>query len=199
MIWLIKRLSPLPLVIVDTLCYHGVHDEAALKKPKDHIHRPIHCGHERVVGVRDRETIKVAAEAIDRTDTRTLTDSVHAWTEPATVVSTDEAPSYQRLNQPHQSVKQSTGEYVRGMAYTNWIVSFWAMLKRVCVGAFRRFRYKQMYRYVAEATGRHNVHPLGTSAQVASTFLAGIGKRLRYIDLMCPKWTHQPKLIRGWS
>ena len=88
---------------------------------------------------------------------------------------------------------------MRGMAHTNGIESFWAMLKRANLGVFRHFSYKHPHRYVAEATGRHNVHPLGTSAQVASTFLAGIGKRLRYIDLMCPKWTHQPKLIRGWS
>lgn len=50
-----------------------------------------------VVGIRDRETNKVASEAVDRTDARTLTDFVHAWTEPAALVITDEAPSYKPL------------------------------------------------------------------------------------------------------
>ena len=95
---------------MDSACYHGVDDETTLKKPNDYIHRPTRCGHERVVGVRDRETNKVTTEAIGRTDARTLTDSMQAWAEPATVVRTDEAPSEDRFNRPHQSLKHSVGE-----------------------------------------------------------------------------------------
>ena len=85
------------------------------------------------------------------------------------------------------------------MAHTNGIESFLAMLKRANLGVLRHFSFKQMYRYVAEATGRHNIHPLGTGAQMASTFPSGTGKRQRYIDLIGPKWTRQPKLIRSWA
>ena len=30
-----------------------MYDEATLQNPKDRIHRPTHCGHERVVGIRE--------------------------------------------------------------------------------------------------------------------------------------------------
>ena len=139
------------------------------------------------------------AEAIHRTDARTLTDSLHAWTEPATVVSTDEAPSDDRFNRPHQSIKHSIGEYMRGMAYTNGIESLWAMLKRANLGVFRHFSFKHQHRNVAKATSGLNVRALGTGAQMASTFPSGIGMRLRYIDLIGPKWMRQPKLIRSWA
>lgn len=152
-----------------------------------------------MVGNRDRETNKVAAEAIDRTDARTLTDSVHAWTEPATVVSTDEAPSDDRFNRPHQSIKHSIEEYVRGMAYTNGIESFLAMLKRANLAVFRHFRYKQMYRYVAEATGRHNIHPLHMSEQPRVTVISAFANRLPYAGVIRPKQTHQPALIKNWE
>ena len=141
-------------------------DEATLQNPKDNIHRPIHCGHERVVGDRDRETNKVAAEVKDRTDARILTDSVQAWTEPATVVRTDEAPSEHRLNRPHQSIKHSIGKYVRGMAHTNGMESFWAMLRRADLGVFRHFSYKHPHRYVAEAASGPKVRALDTAAQM---------------------------------
>ena len=164
-----------------------MHDEAALKNPKHHIHRPTHCGHERVAGVRDRETNKVATEAIVRTDARTLTDSVHAWTEPATVVSTDEAPSDDRFNRPHQSIKHSIGEYVRGMANTNGIESFWAMLKRAYIGVLHHFSYKHQHHYVATATGNHNIHPLHTTEQLRVTASSAFANRLPYAGVIRPK------------
>ena len=50
------------------------------------------------------------------------------------------------------------------MAHTNGIESFWAMHKRDYTGVFHYFSYKHRHRYVAEAAGRHNIHPLGTGA-----------------------------------
>ena len=185
--------------MVDSVCYHGVHDKATIQTPKDYIHRPARCGRERVVVVGNRETIMVAAVATDRTDARTLTDSVQAWTEPATVVSTGEAPSCNRLNQPHQSIMHSIGEYVRGMAYTNGIESFWATLKRAYIGVLHHFRYKQMYRYVAEATGRHNIHPLHTSEQMRVTVISAFANRLPYADINRPKHPRQQALIKNWE
>ncbi len=51
------------------------------------------------------------------------------------------------------------------MAHTNGIESFLAMLKRANLGVLRHFSFKQMYRYVAEATGRHNVAHVGATAR----------------------------------
>ena len=173
--------------MVDSVCYHGVHDKATIQNPKDYIHRPAHCRHERVVSVGNRETIKVAAEAMHRTDARMLTDSVHVWTEPATVVRTDEAPSDDRFNRPHQSIKHSIGEYVRGMAYTNGIESFLAMLKRANLGVLHRFSFKHLRPCVAEASGRQNIHPLHTAEQLRATVSSAFANRLPYAGVIRPK------------
>jgi len=45
-------------------------------------------------------------------------------------VYTDEATAYQALTRPHDTVKHSVSVYVNGMAHTNGIESFWAVLKR---------------------------------------------------------------------
>jgi len=37
---------------------------------------------------------------------------------------------------PHEKVKHSAGEYVRGNVHTNNIESFWSLLKRGVVGTF---------------------------------------------------------------
>ena len=46
------------------------------------------------------------------------------------MVYTDEAVAYWNLNRNHEAVAHGTGEYVRGMAHTNGMESFWSMLKR---------------------------------------------------------------------
>ena len=152
-----------------------------------------------VVGIRDRETGKVAAKAVERTDGRTLTDFVHAWTVPAAQVYTDDSPAYNRLNRPHESVKHSVGEYVRGMAHTNGIESLWAMLKRGYVGVFHHFSFKHLPRYIGEFTGRHNIRPMDTAAQMTALAQGAVSKRLTYAALIGPKETRQPKLIKDWE
>ena len=57
----------------------------------------------------------------------------------------------------HESVRHSVGEYVRGMAHTNGIESFWSMLKRAHKGVYHHFSVKHLQRYVDEFAGRHGV------------------------------------------
>lgn len=57
----------------------------------------------------------------------------------------------------HESVNHSVGEYVRDMAHTNGIESFWAVLKRGYYGTYHRISPKHLERYVTEFSGRHNV------------------------------------------
>ena len=56
---------------------------------------------------------------VEKTDGPTLQAFVHHRTEPTTLVYTDEAAAYNRLNRPHEAVAHSVGEYVRDMAHTN--------------------------------------------------------------------------------
>ena len=56
----------------------------------------------------------------------------------------------------HETVRHSVGEYVDGMAHTNGIESFWALLKRGYHGTYHHMSEKHLNRYVTEFAGRHN-------------------------------------------
>ena len=71
------------------------------------------------------------------------------------------------------------GEYVDGMAHTNGIESFWAMLKRGYKGTYHRMSAKHLQRYVNEFSGRHNVRDLDTLDQMVDIARGFVGKRLR--------------------
>ena len=57
----------------------------------------------------------------------------------------------------HETVNHSVGEYVRGMAHTNGIESFWAMHKRGYHGTYHHISAKHLHRYIVEFSGRHNL------------------------------------------
>ncbi len=98
---------------------------------------------------------------------------------------TDEQDSYKGLDAAlrHESVKQSAGEYVNGMAHTNSFESFWAMLKRGYMGNYHKMSVKNFARYVTEFAGRHNVRDLNTLAQMVALVRDLEDRRLRHTDL----------------
>ena len=149
-----------------------------------------------VAGVKDRNTNTVDAAVVARTDGPTLRTFVHERTQPDATVYTDEAAAYRRLNRPHEAVRHSAGEYVNGMAHTNGIESFWAMLKRGYIGIYHWMSAKHLHRYVNEFSGRHNIRPLDTLGQMAAMVRGMDGKRLTYAALIGPPPTRQPQLIR---
>ena len=100
-------------------------------------------------------------------------------------VYTDEAHAYRGLpGRRHETVKHSAGEYVRGMASTNGIESFWSMLRRGHDGTFHHFSEKHLDRYVTEFSGRHNIRNADTADQMAIIAKRSVGKRLRYRELV---------------
>ena len=122
---------------------------------------------------------------IKDTDAKTLQGFVRDHTEDGSTVYTDDATAYKGLKKRrHETVKHSVGEYVNGMASTQGIESFWAMLKRGYHGTFHHFSEKHMDRYVAEFAGRHNIRRVDTVDQMAITAKRMAGKRLRYADLI---------------
>ena len=84
----------------------------------------------------------------------------------------------------HGTVKHSIGEYVNGMAHTNGIESFWALLKRGYHGTYHHMSEKHLNRYVTEFAGRHNVRPADTVDQMQAMARNMAGRRLRYADLI---------------
>ena len=138
-----------------------------------------------VVGAKDRATNQVRAQVIPETDRLTLRTFVRENVEPGAVLYTDEAAAYKgEWGYDHEAVKHSVGEYVRGMAHTNGIESFWSMLKRAHKGVYHKISVKHLQRYVHEFAGRHGIRELGTLGQMGSLAQSMAGKRLTYKELI---------------
>ncbi len=100
-------------------------------------------------------------------------------------VYTDEAKVYNALDPlfDREAVNHSVSEYVRDMAHTNGMESFWSMLRRGHEGIYHKMSPKHLQRYVDEFAGRHNVRSADTVDQMKGLVTGMIGKRLRYEDL----------------
>ena len=123
------------------------------------------------------------ASVVPDTKGDTLCDFVAERITPETVVYTDEAAAYKQLPN-HEAVAHSVGEYVRGMAHTNGMESFWSMLKRAHMGTFHKISPKHLNRYVQEFACKHNMRDSGTLAQMRDTAALLIGRNLLYTDLI---------------
>ena len=137
-----------------------------------------------VIGMKDRDTNQVRAEAITVTDAETLHDFVEENTEEDAKVYTDEAAAYKGIDRDHEAVKHSVCEYVRGQAHTNGIESFWSMLKRAHAGTFHKISPKHLDRYVWEFAGKHNMRNSDTLAQMRDTVARFVGRNLLRRDLI---------------
>ena len=147
-------------------------------------------GKSAVVGMKDRETNKVTAEVVESTDGLTLQEFVMDQVATGAKVYTDDHRGYHGLPN-HQTVKHSVGEYVDGMAHTQGIESFWAILKRGYHGIYHRMSHKHLDRYVKEFAGRHNLRQKDTAVQMAALTRGMAGERLRYADLIAPVEQHE--------
>ena len=139
-----------------------------------------------VIGVKDRETGQVRAQAIESTDGDTLRGFVRDHTTTGAQVYSDGHGAYMVLEgeYKHAAVQHSVGTYVIEQAHTNGIESFWSMLKRGYIGTFHQMSEKHLQRYVTEFAGRHNARPLGTIDQMRRIVRGMVGRRLRYADLI---------------
>ena len=136
-----------------------------------------------MVGARDRATKQVTAKVVEDTDKKTLHGFVDDVVAPDSTVYTDDAPVYGSLRPPHDAVRHSVREYVRGQAHTNGIESFWSMLKRGYVGTYHKMSPKHLGLYVAEFQRRHNDRPADTIEQMEVVVAGMDGRRLRYREL----------------
>ena len=72
---------------------------------------------------------------------------------------TDEWTAYDNLGSKkyqHSKVNHGKGQYVTGIAHTNSIESFWALLKRGIVGQYHHVTEKHLNAYINEFCFRHN-------------------------------------------
>ena len=139
-----------------------------------------------VVGIKDRATNQVRAKVTESVAAPALQGLVVEHTAPGATVYSDDASAYESLPFPHETVKHSVSEYVRGMAHTNGVESFWATLKRAHKGVFHKFSPKHLDRYVQEFAGKHNIREADTANQMRTLVERMDGKRLRYRELIAP-------------
>ncbi|WP_425163703.1 IS1595 family transposase [Candidatus Binatus sp.] len=95
----------------------------------------------------------------ENADTETLTTFVRKTvSDRVSLVATDERAGYRLLKwaYPHEVVKHSDGEYVRGGVHTQNIESFWSLLKRGIMGNYHKVSAKYLPLYLNEFTFRFN-------------------------------------------
>ena len=136
-----------------------------------------------IVGAKDRATNEIRAEVVEGTDAKTLQGFVADHAAPGATVYTDEAAAYKGMPFKHESVRHSTGEYVKDMAHTNGMESFWATLKRAHKGVYHKISEKHLGRYVRQFAGKHNARAADTITQMGGVIAGMVGKRLMYRDL----------------
>ena len=159
------------------------------KEGNKHAKKKLHAGRGTVgkvpvVGVKHRETNQVQAEVITTPNKSTLQEFVVDNTSKDATVYTDEATAYRGMPRKHEAVKHSIGEYVRDGVHTNGIESFWAMLKRGYKGIYHKMSPKHLQRYIVEFQERYSSKAMDTINRMESIVKRGVGKRLRYQDLI---------------
>ena len=137
-----------------------------------------------VAGIKDRASGHVRAQVVPMVDGKTLREFIDWNADSEATVYTDDSTAYSGLNRPHETVKHSVSEYVNGMASTNGIESFWALLKRGYHGTFHHFSEKHADRYINEFAGRFNLRERDTVDIFKAVTRGMEGKRLRYRELV---------------
>ncbi len=155
------------------------HDSKKLKQGRGTV------GKTAVTGVKNRGSKQIRVKVVERIDSGTLQGFVRENVEEGSIIYTDAATAYQRMvDFEHKSVKHSVGEFVKGMASTNGIESFWAMLKRGYMGTYHKMSAKHLGKYVNEFVGRHNIRDLDTIEQMICLTRLLRGKRLQFKELI---------------
>lgn len=133
------------------------------------------------------ENGKVNAKVTQDVKKRSLHNFVSDSANSGATVVTDSFPAYRGLNSygyTHKVVNHSVGEYVKDMAHTNGIESFWALLKRGYYGVYHHMSKKHLHRYINEFSFRHNTAKVDTIDFISMTAKRMTGKRLTYKELI---------------
>ncbi len=138
-----------------------------------------------VVGIKEREGF-VQGKVVQDTSQDTLERMILQRVEPNTTIYTDEHKGYIGLDwygYTHETVNHSAKQYVDGMAHTNGIESFWALLKRGVYGIFHSISKKHLQRYVNEFSFRLNMTKATVKQFITFTCKHGLDKIRTFQDI----------------
>lgn len=135
-----------------------------------------------VAGIKQRGG-NVVTEMLPSTSKKTLHGFIGRHVKAGTTVYTDDHSSYLDMPYTHLTVRHSAKEFVNGMAHTNGIESFWALLKRGYYGVYHYMSEKHLHRYINEFANRQNTKDLSTLEFIEATAKRIAGKRLTYKEL----------------
>jgi len=131
---------------------------------------------------------KVRTQVVKRVDADTLKAFVLDNVDKYAKLITDEWPAYRGLGKEftfgHAVVNHSQGEYVRGDLSTNWIESFWSLLKKGIGGVFHHVSVKYLGLYCDEFCFRWNTRKDSDSVRFEQALRQVIGKRVQYSTLV---------------
>jgi len=139
-----------------------------------------------VAGIRDQNG-QVRAVVVENTKAATLEKFVREHCKTGATIVTDTHGGYIGLEAAgyrHIRINHSVGEYVRDMAHTNGIESFWSLLKRGYIGIYHYMSAKHLHRYVKEFSFRHNTAQVSTMDFIGMTIDRMVDKRLTYKGLI---------------
>ncbi len=142
-------------------------------------------GKKAVLGMKQRGG-RINAMPIDDVDMATTHGAVNRHIAKGAQIYTDDARHWTKCvdGYTHRAVNHSAKEYVNGMAHTNDIESFWALLKRGLNGTHHHVSAKRLSRYVSEFAERSNGHELDTLDHIEKLAQGFVGKRLPYGELV---------------
>ncbi len=100
-------------------------------------------------------------------------------------VHTDESKLYADVHMfaDHETVKHSSGEYVRGDVHTNSVEGSFSVFKRGMKGTYQHCAEKHLHRYLSEFDFRYNNRValgVGDTARMEQALKGIVGKRLTY-------------------
>lgn len=126
---------------------------------------------------------RVRAMPLTRVTSETLKPAIFEHVHRSSALMTDEHPGYPGIANffdGHITVNHSEGEYVRGVAYTNTVEGFFALLKRGIMGTFHSVSKRHLHRYVTEFEFRYNNRSVDDGERTQRAIKGGEWKRLRY-------------------
>ena len=102
---------------------------------------------------------RVSAMTVPNVTAGTLLGHIEKRVLPATMVYTDEYPSYGRLSDRgfrHERIRHKEGVYVNGDVHTNTIEGFWSLFKNGIRGVYHSVSAKHLQGYLNEYVWRYN-------------------------------------------